>query len=97
MTNTLMGNLDQAFNLTTSTNAEIAHAWYLLAIKVGYKHVYPQMDTYLTAIGRRKLIVPLYKALIETPEGKAWALNVYKKARPGYHGLAKGTIDALFK
>jgi len=97
MTNTLMGNLDKAFNLTTSTNAEIAHAWYLLAIKVGYKHVYPQMDTYLTAIGRRKLIVPLYKALIETPEGKAWALNVYKKARPGYHGLAKGTIDALFK
>jgi len=97
MTNTLMGDLDQAFNLTTSTNAEIAHAWYLLAIKVGYKDVYPQMDTYLTAIGRRKLIVPLYKALIETPEGKAWALNVYKKARPGYHGLAKGTIDALFK
>ncbi|WP_077338865.1 M1 family metallopeptidase [Pseudocolwellia agarivorans] len=91
-----MSTLDNRFNLTVSTNAEIAHAWYLLSIKVGYKHVYPQMATYLKSIGRRKLIVPLYKELVTTKEGKDWALKVYKQARPGYHGLAQGTIDALF-
>jgi len=88
--------LDKAFNLTNSTNAEITHAWYLLSIKASYKAVYPAMANYLVSIGRRKLIVPLYKELAETEQGRAWALTVYKKARPGYHGLAQGTVDNIF-
>ena len=92
-----MEALDKAFNLTHSTNAEIAHAWYLLSLRVGYEAVYPAMEEYLIAIGRRKLIVPLYKELAETAKGKAWALKVYEKARPGYHGLAQGTVDGILK
>jgi hypothetical protein len=53
------------------------------------------MSEYLIAIGRRKLIVPLYKELSQTAQGKAWALKVYQQARPGYHGLAQGTIDGI--
>jgi len=87
--------IDNAFNLTQSQNAEIAHAWYLLSIRAGYDVVYPKMSAYLIAIGRRKLIVPLYKELAKTEQGKAWALNVYKQARPGYHGLAQGTVDGI--
>lgn len=90
-----MTALDKAFNLTQSKNAEIAHAWYLLSLKVGYDAVYPAMEKYLIAIGRRKLIVPLYKQLAETAKGKAWAKKVYMKARPGYHGLAQGTVDGI--
>ena len=92
-----MAALDNEFNLTQSKNAEIAHAWYLLSVRAGYDEVYPAMADYLTAIGRRKLIVPLYKELAQTPQGKAWALKVYQKARPGYHGLAQGTIDGVLK
>lgn len=91
-----MAELDKAFDLTHTSNAEIAHAWYLLAIKAGYDAVYPAMEKYLISIGRRKLIVPLYKALAETTQGKAWAKKVYLKARPGYHGLAQGTVDGIF-
>ncbi len=92
-----MAELDKAFNLTNTSNAEVAHAWYLLAIKAGYKAVYPAMEKYLISIGRRKLIVPLYKQLAETTQGMAWAKKVYLKARPGYHGLAQGTVDAILK
>ena len=92
-----MSSLDKAFNLTHSKNAEIAHAWYLLSVRAGYDVAYPAMSEYLIAIGRRKLIVPLYKELSQTKQGKAWALNVYQKARPGYHGLAQGTIDGILK
>ena len=92
-----MTALDNEFDLTHSKNAEIAHAWYLLSVRTGYDVVYPAMSDYLIAIGRRKLIVPLYKELAQTPQGKAWALKVYKKARPGYHGLAQGTIDGVLK
>jgi len=92
-----MTQLDQAFTLTTSTNKEIAHAWYLLALRSGYDAIFEQLDDYLIEIGRRKLIVPLYKKLATTANGKAWANEVYKTARPGYHPLAQGTIDAILK
>ena len=90
-----MTRLDEAFNLTVSTNAEVAHAWYLLALRTGYDVVYPNMAKYLEGIGRRKLIVPLYKELAKSAEGKKWAQDVYKKARPGYHPLAQGTLDTI--
>lgn len=92
-----MTQLDSAFTLTTSTNKEIAHAWYLLALRSGYDAILEELDDYLIEIGRRKLIVPLYKKLAKTEQGKAWANEVYKTARPGYHPLAQGTIDAILK
>jgi len=90
-----MVSLDAAYNLTASNNAEIAHAWYLLSIRAGYTEVYPALAKYLKAIGRRKLIVPLYNELAKDPTSKAWAMDVYQQARPGYHGLAQGTIDGV--
>lgn len=95
LSNSQMGELDSAFNLTTSKNAEIAHAWYLLALNTGYNNVYPAMSEYLISIGRRKLIVPLYKALARSEEGKIWAKKVYLKARLGYHSLAQGSVDKI--
>ncbi len=93
---TRMSELDKAFNLTQSTNAERAFAWYMLAVGNGYEAIYPALDKHLTGIGRRKLIVPLYKALVK--HGKRdWAYQVYQNARPGYHPLAQGTIDAIFE
>jgi aminopeptidase N len=90
-----MTDLDESYKLTVSQNAEIAHAWYLLSLRVGYTVVLPELDKYLSSIGRRKLIVPLYKQLNETAAGKAWAINVYNKARSGYHGLAQGTVEGI--
>lgn len=97
LNNEKMSQLDQAFALTTSTNKEIAHAWYLLALRSGYNEIFDVLDDYLIEIGRRKLIVPLYKKLAETPQGKAWAMTVYQTARPGYHPLAQGTLDEVLK
>ena len=48
------------------------------------------------SIGRRKLIVPLYRALLQKEQNLEFVQTIYKKARPGYHPLAQGTIDGLF-
>ncbi|MCG7564270.1 M1 family metallopeptidase [Pseudoalteromonas sp. McH1-42] len=87
--------LDQAFGLTDSTNAELAFAWFMLAVGNGYEAIYPALDKHLSGIGRRKLIVRLYKSLVANGK-RDWAYQVYQKARPGYHPLAQGTIDAIF-
>jgi leukotriene-A4 hydrolase len=89
--------LDRRFKLTDSRNAEIAHVWFRLAIADKYAAAYPAMERYMVRIGRRKLIVPLYRDLAATPEGMEMAARIYAKARPGYHPLAQSTIDGILK
>ncbi len=91
-----LNQLDSQFNLTQSTNNEIAHAWLLLNIKRDNPVINTRLADYMISIGRRKLIVPLYKALLETESKRDFAQDIYNRARPGYHPLAQGTIDALF-
>jgi hypothetical protein len=40
-------------------------------------------------------LVPLYRALLATPAGRARAQAIYAEARPNYHSVATGTLDAL--
>jgi leukotriene A-4 hydrolase/aminopeptidase len=90
-----MSELDRAFNLTTRGNSEIAHQWLLLAIRNDYAPAYARLDEYLTTIGRRKLIKPLYDELVKTPVGRERARQIYRRARPGYHPIAIQTIDRI--
>jgi aminopeptidase N len=87
--------LDGEFNLSTTRNSEIAHSWFLVAIRNDYEPAFPSLRAYLERIGRRKLIKPLYEALMKTPKGSEFARAVYERARPGYHPLTVSTIDAI--
>ena len=92
-----MAELDAAFHLTSSGNSEIADQWLLMAIRNRYEAAYPRLEQYLTTIGRRKLIKPLYEELVKTPEGQTLARAIYQKARPSYHPIAVDTIDKIVK
>ncbi|WP_395808784.1 M1 family metallopeptidase [Daejeonella sp.] len=89
--------LDQVFKFTSSGNAEIQSAWYVLSIKKGYQPANKNIEAFLTTVGRRKFLMPLYKELVKTPEGKKWAKRIYVQARPNYHSVAYNTIDELLK
>ncbi len=97
LTTNEMSSLDKEFKFTQSGNSEVQAAWYVHAIAHQYKPAYPYIENFLTNVGRRKFLVPLYKQMIKTPEGKEWAKKIYAKARPNYHPVAYGTIDALLK
>ncbi len=92
-----MTELDQTFGLTARGNSEIAHQWLLMSIRNGYKAADPRLESYLTSIGRRKLVLPLYRALLATPEGRERALAIYAKARRTYHPITADSIDRLMK
>ncbi len=87
--------LDQAFALTRSGNSEIVDQWLLMAIRNEYQPAYPRLEEFLTTVGRRKFLKPLYEELVKTPEGKRRALEIYKKARPLYHPISQSTIDGI--
>jgi hypothetical protein len=55
------------------------------------------MENYLVDIGRRKLIVPLYRDLAATPDGLALAKRIYARARDGYHPIARSAVEDLLK
>ena len=55
----------------------------------------PELERFLTTVGRRKFLKPIYEALMKTPDGAAWAQRVYAAARPGYHAVSQGTIDGI--
>ena len=90
-----MGELDAAFGLTGRENAEIASLWLLMAVRNGYPPADARLEAFLTSIGRRKFLMPLYRELIKTPEGAAKARAIYAKARPFYHPIAVDSVDKL--
>jgi hypothetical protein len=89
--------LDKQFTLTDSMNSEVAHVWFRLAIANRYMAAYPAMERYMIGIGRRKLIVPLYRDLAAYPEGLKLANKIFAEARDGYHPLAQTTVADLLK
>lgn len=90
-----MAQLDDAFHFSDSRNSEILHAWLLLAVQSRYEKAYPALERFLTGMGRRKFLQPLYAEMAKTPEGTEMALRIYKKARPGYHSVSRQTIDEI--
>ena len=90
-----LAELDAAFGFTSSGNAEILVAWFPLALAAGYAPANEALHQFLVRVGRRKFLVPLYKALLATPAGAERARRVYAEARPNYHSVATGTLDAL--
>ena len=90
-----LGQLDGVFHFTTSGNAELLAAWFPLALRAGYAPADAPLENFLRHVGRRKFLVPLYRALLATPGGRARAQAIYRLARPNYHSVATSTLDAL--
>jgi leukotriene-A4 hydrolase len=92
-----MAELDRAFQLTPNRNSEITSEWLLLAVRNRYQPAYDRLEQFLTSVGRRKYLKPLYEELAKTPEGKQRGQAIYAKARTGYHPIAVSTVDAILK
>jgi leukotriene-A4 hydrolase len=91
-----MQAIDAAWHLTGTPNAEIGMRWYVHAIAAGDKAVWAAASEHMTRIGRLYLTLPVYKALSKTPDGLAFAEQVYAKAKDGYHPLTQQAVEALF-
>jgi leukotriene-A4 hydrolase len=85
-----MKRLDTSFRLTASRNSEILSQWLLMAVRNHYAPANRRLEAFLTTVGRRKYVKPLYTAM-----DIGQANDMYEKARPMYHPITQGTLDAL--
>jgi leukotriene-A4 hydrolase len=92
-----MGELDRMFNFTRIGNSEIAFQWLMMSIKNNYRAADARLEEFLTSIGRRKFVRPLFAELAKTPEGNKRANEIYAKARSGYHPITQSAVDAIVK
>lgn len=90
-----MNALDQSFDFTNSGNSEIQAAWFEKVIPNNYQAAEAASEAFLIEVGRRKFLVPIYKAIMKSEAGKKRALIIYQKARPNYHAVSRSTLDDL--
>jgi len=90
-----LGELDQTFDFTRSTNDEVCSGWLLLVIRNTYQPGYPRLEQFLETTGRETLIVPLYVELVKTPAGATLAKRVYALSRPLYFSRTAAAIDPI--
>jgi aminopeptidase N len=91
-----MRQLDAAWHLTGTPNAEIGMRWYVHAIAAGDKAVWNAAAGHMTRIGRIYLTLPVYSAFAKTPEGLAFAEQNYARAKDGYHPITRTAIERVF-
>jgi len=90
-----LARLDREFHFSQTGNAEILCQWLQLSIRAHYEPAFPLLDKFLCSVGRRKFLKPLYGELLKTPEGTELARSIYRRARPGYHYIARNTLDGM--
>jgi leukotriene-A4 hydrolase len=91
-----MKELDKAFSISNTNNNEVLFSWLMRAVKIKYTVSYPRLEEFLTTVGRRKFVAPLYEELVATDQ-LTLAKEIYAKARPSYHAVTTETIDKLLK
>lgn len=89
-----MKQLDDAFHFTGIGNSEIADLWYVMSITASYDHAYGDMEKFLSSVGRRKFIEPLYQEMMKTGKEKM-AKDLYAKYKNNYHPLAQESLDKI--
>ena len=81
----------------SEANNELKFEWFLLNIRKENRSIRPKLKVFLIETGRRKYILPLYRALMMHPTDKEWARSVFKEAQGGYHSVSRNSISEVFK
>ncbi len=91
-----LAELDARFHLTSTTNDEIAMHWLPLLVRADVRTAAPTITTFLVHVGRRRMVQPLYEAMIAT--NAYWrdlASETFARARSLYHPITRDAIAKL--
>lgn len=91
-----MAELDAAWDLSDTSNAEIGRTWFIQVATRRYTDAYEQMEDYLNRYGRGRLIAPVYGALARNGEDLELAREMFARARDAYHPITVSWIEAGF-
>lgn len=77
------------------SNSEIKTKWFILSINSDFHDVDKEINKFVMSVGRRKFLVPIYRAMKGSKMSKEELNELYQSARPNYHSITRGTLDDL--
>lgn len=80
-----------SLQIGSSTNSEILFDWFMLCIEHKYTSQYSQIEKFLSTVGRRKFILPIYEKLAE--KEKTLAITWFNKYKNNYHSVATQSLE----
>ena len=96
LTTQQLDDLQKTLNLNAQGNSEVLFSWLQVAVAHRYQPAVPALEHFLTSMGRRKFVLPLFTSLwAEGDWGRPIATRIYAQARPGYHTVTVNSVDAL--
>jgi hypothetical protein len=88
--------LDESLGLSAAGNSEVLFAWLQIAMTHRYEPAVAPTEAFLTGMGRRKFVLPLFQTLWGEGEwGRDLARRIYAEARPLYHPVTSNSVDAV--
>ena len=97
LSNEQMNLLDENLKFTEWTNAEIQFEWFMKAISSDYSKAYPAIELFLSKIGRRRFILPLYEQLYSYEHSKQRSLEWFEAFKGNYHAVSRNSISAALE
>lgn len=92
-----LNQLDESEKLSGSSNAEIAFAWLKLGLEARNPATLKPVERFLGSTGRGKFVNPLFKILIQQPETRGFAEELYRRLKPTYHSIVQNRIEKLLR
>lgn len=90
--------LDEGLGLSAAGNSEVLFAWLQIAMTHRYEPAVAPTEAFLTGMGRRKFVLPLFQTLWGEGEwGRTLARRIYAEARPLYHPVTSNSVDAVVR
>jgi aminopeptidase N len=87
--------LDKHLSLATTKNSELRFEWLKLAVPLDPEGTEASAREFLLSQGRRRLVKPVFKALVATEHGRRVAADVFAKAKAGYHTLTVRSVEEI--
>ena len=88
--------LDVRYGLTASTNAEIAMHWLPRLVAADDRTASQAIQAFLSSIGRRRLVVPLFEAMATGGEyWRALARATFEQVKSRYHPVTRDSVARI--
>lgn len=94
---TKLKKLDAYFSFKNCGNAEIMTDWFILGIKNNYAELNPEIQKFLSKVGRRKYVLPIFETMLSNIRTKQLAIDIFEKNKGNYHSVTKNSIESLLK
>jgi hypothetical protein len=88
--------IEKLFDLRNSRDSYLLSEFYKRAIHSGYQEILPDVVSFLSAVGRGLLVIPVWRALASSEWSKTLVEDLYHQCKPKLHPMMNQALEKMF-